>query len=387
MTDLIIRLFIKDSDNTDNPAVRAKYGSVAGIVGIICNVALFIAKLLAGTISRSVSITADAINNLSDASSSIVTLFGFRLSQKPADEEHPYGHARMEYLSGLAVAALILIIGYQLAKSSIEKIIHPEAVEFSAAVAVVLVLSILVKLWMALFNIKMGKKIDSTTLMATAADSRNDVISTSAVLIAAVIADITGVNLDGIIGLAVAFFIIYSGVVIAKDTIDPLLGKSADEELQKMVFNETLNYDERVLGVHDLMVHDYGPGQRFASEHVEVDYREDVILIHEMIDNIERMFAEKYNIHMVIHYDPVVTDDEEVNKMKAYVQDKTAMIDERLKIHDFRIVRGKEHTNLIFDLAIPYALKGREREIQSQLDELVQNEGMKYYTVITFDLY
>lgn len=387
MTGLIIKLFVKDSEQTENPEVRARYGSVAGITGIICNIVLFVSKLLIGTISRSVSITADAVNNLADASSSIMTLLGFRLSQKPADEEHPYGHARMEYLSGLAVAALILVIGYQLAKSSIDKILHPEAVEFSAALVIVLVLSIAVKLWMAYFNIKLGKKIDSPTLLATAADSRNDVISTSAVLISAVAAHITGLNLDGIIGLLVALFILYSSIGIAKDTISPLLGESADEELVKLVSDETLNYDKRVLGVHDLMVHDYGPGQRFASEHVEVDCKEDVLEIHEMIDNIEKMFHDRHNINMVIHYDPIVTDDEEINKMKTFVKEQAQKIDERLKIHDFRMVRGKEHTNLIFDLAVPYALKGEEKSLQSRLDELVQCKGMKYYTVITFDLY
>lgn len=387
MTKLIIKLFVKNSDQTDNPQVRAKYGSVAGITGILCNILLFISKLLIGLISKSVSITADAINNLADASSSIVTILGFKLSQKPADEEHPYGHARLEYLSGLAVAALIMVIGYQLASSSVDKIIHPEEVEFSAALVIVLILSILVKLWMAYFNFCIGRKINSKTLIATAADSRNDVISTTAVLISAIAAYSLNVNLDGIMGLLVAIFILYSSIGIAKDTISPLLGESADEELVKMVYHETLEFDDRVLGVHDLMVHDYGPGQRFASEHVEVDSKENVIDVHEMIDDIEKMFYNKHNIHMVIHYDPIVTDDEEVNRMKAFVLEQVKKIDERLMIHDFRIVRGNGHTNLIFDLAVPYALKGKEKSLQKQLDDLVQKEGMKYYTVITFDLY
>lgn len=387
MTGLIIKLFVKNNEETDNPKVRANYGSVAGMTGIVCNIILFVSKLAIGLLSKSVSITADAVNNLADASSSIMTILGFKLSQKPPDEEHPYGHARMEYLSGLAVAALIMVIGYQLAKSSIDKIIHPEKVEFSAALVTVLILSIFVKLWMAYFNMKIGRIIGSKTLIATAADSRNDVISTTAVLISAVAAYSLDINLDGIMGLVVAIFILFSSMGIAKDTISPLLGEPADEELVKLVYNETLNFDERVLGVHDLMVHDYGPGQRFASEHVEVDSRENVIDIHEMIDDIEKMFYSKHNIHMVIHYDPIVTDDEEVNRMRAFVEEQIKKIDERLMMHDFRIVRGNEHSNLIFDLAVPYALQGKEKSLQKQLDELVQQEGMKYYTVITFDLY
>lgn len=259
MTGLLVRMFIKDYQNVELPTVRGAYGTLAGIVGILCNLVLFAAKLVIGTLSGSVSITADAVNNLSDASSSIMTLVGFRLAQKPEDAEHPYGHARIEYLTGLAVAALILVIGVQLAKSSFSKILHPEPVEFSLALVIVLVLSILVKLWMALFNRTLGKKIDSTSLIATAADSRNDVISTGAVLLAAVIAHFSGWNLDGYIGMLVALFILYSSVGIARETISPLLGEPADPELIRMVKHEVLHFDDRILGVHDLMVHDYGP--------------------------------------------------------------------------------------------------------------------------------
>lgn len=386
MTEFIIRLFVKDYKDTQDPDVRLRYGSVAGAMGIVCNVFLFIAKLIIGTISRSVSITADAVNNLSDAASSILTLLGFKMSQKPADKEHPYGHARMEYLSGMAVSALILVIGYELAKTSFQKIINPQEVDFSVEIIIVLAVSILVKLWMMYFNTKVGKRIDSPTLAATAADSRNDVITTSAVLVAAVIAHISGLNLDGIIGFLVALFILYSGIGIARDTINPLLGEPASEELTKLVYDETLKSDKRVLGVHDLMVHDYGPGQRFASEHVEVDAKEDVLAAHEMIDEIERMFEEKHKIHMVIHYDPVVTDDDEVNEMKEYVESHLADIDGQLKLHDFRIVRSKERTKLIFDLAIPFDFKGKEDELQKSLDKIVASKDKKYCTVITFDL-
>lgn len=385
MTNLLVRLFVKNREKVEDPGVRGAYGTLAGAVGIVCNLLLFVAKLIIGTISGSVSITADAVNNLSDASSSIVTLIGFRLAQKPEDEEHPYGHARIEYLSGLAVAALILIIGVQLAKSSFEKILHPEAVEFSVALVLVLVLSIGVKLWLAIFNRDLGKRISSTSLIATAADSRNDVISTGAVLAAAVIAQVTGWNLDGYIGFLVALFILYSGVEIAKETISPLLGAPADEELVHMVKNEVLHYDDRILGVHDLMVHDYGPGQTFASIHVEVDRNEDVMEIHNMIDNIERMFLQDHHIHLTIHYDPVVTDDAEVRRMREKVDQKLREIDPRLSFHDFRMVVGPEHTNLIFDVVVPYEMRCQEEEIQRKLEEALQEPGQRYYLVLTFD--
>ncbi len=385
MTNLLVRLFVKNREQVEDPGVRGAYGTLAGAVGIVCNLLLFAAKLIIGTISGSVSITADAVNNLSDASSSIVTLVGFRLAQKPEDEEHPYGHARIEYLSGLTVAALILIIGVQLAKSSFEKILHPEAVDFSVALVLVLVLSIGVKLWMALFNRDLGKRISSTSLIATAADSRNDVISTGAVLAAAVIAQVTGWNLDGYIGFLVALFILYSGVEIAKETISPLLGAPADEELVHMVKNEVLHYDDRILGVHDLMVHDYGPGQTFASIHVEVDRNEDVMEIHNMIDNIERMFLQDHHIHLTIHYDPVVTDDAEVRRMREKVDQKLREIDPRLSFHDFRMVVGPEHTNLIFDVVVPYEMRCQEEEIQRKLEEALQEPGQRYYLVLTFD--
>ncbi len=385
MTNFLVRMFIKDYQNVQQPEVRGAYGTLAGIVGILCNLMLFVGKLVIGTISGSVSITADAVNNLSDASSSIMTLVGFRLAQKPEDEEHPYGHARIEYLTGLAVAALILVIGVQLAKSSFLKILHPEPVDFSLALVIVLVLSILVKLWMALFNRSLGKKIDSTSLIATAADSRNDVISTGAVLLAAVIAHFSGWNLDGYIGVLVALFILYSSVGIARETISPLLGEPADPELVHMVKHEVLHADERILGVHDLMVHDYGPGQTFASIHVEIDRNQDVMEAHDMIDNIEREFLKKHRIHLTIHYDPVVMDDEEVRRMRRIVGEKLREIDERLSFHDFRMVAGPEHTNLIFDVVLPYALMGEEQNIQQLLEQRLQEPGKRYYTVITFD--
>lgn len=385
MTKLLVKLFIKNPGETQLPEVRSAYGTLASIVGIICNVLLFLAKLAIGTISGSVSITADAINNLSDASSSVVTLVGFRLAQKPEDKEHPYGHARIEYLSGLAVAGMILIIGFQLAKDSVGKILHPEPVDFSLALVLVLVLSICVKLWMSLFNGKLGKILDSTSLAATAADSRNDCISTGAVLLAAVVAQITGLMLDGYVGFLVALFIIYSGIGVAKDTISPLLGAPADPELIHLVKHEVVQYDPRILGVHDLMVHDYGPGQTFASLHVEVDCKEDVLEMHDMIDSVERMMLSEHRIHLTIHYDPIVTDDAEVSRMREKVGKKLREIDQRFSFHDFRMVCGPEHTNLIFDVAIPYECRDKTDEIQKQLEESLQEPGRRYYTVITFD--
>jgi len=384
MTNLLPRLFIRDYQNIENPAVRSAYGKLAGLVGIVCNILLCAAKLMVGMASGSVSITADAVNNLSDASGSVVTLLGFKLAERPADEDHPYGHARFEYLSGLAVAVLILVIGVELAKSSVEKILRPSPVEFSAALVIVLVLSILVKLWMAAFNRSLGRRIDSETLAATAADSRNDVLSTAAVLLACIVGRATDLPVDGYAGLLVALFILWSGVGIVRDTIDPLLGEAPNGELVRMVSREIMSYD-KVLGLHDLMVHDYGPGRRFASVHVEMDSREDPLVCHDIIDCIERDFLEKHNIHLVVHYDPLVTDDEELNHMRELVTGVVRGIDGRFSLHDFRMVRGPSHTNLIFDLAIPYEADGRRAEIAREIAERIQFEDRKYYAVITFD--
>lgn len=379
MTQLLLRLFVKDSNN------RAAVGRLSGAVGIGCNALLFAAKLIIGLISGSVSITADAMNNLSDATSSIVTLLGFKLAEQPADEEHPYGHARFEYLSGLAVAALVIVIGFELAKSSVEKIIHPVPVEFSLPLALVLVLSIAVKLWMSLFNHTLGKKIHSTALLATAADSRNDCVATSAVLLAALIEMLTGLTIDGFMGLGVSVFILYSGANMAKETISPLLGESASPETQALIV-DYVSANPKVLGYHDLMVHDYGPGQCFATLHVEMDKNEDPLLCHELIDDMERECLKSHNIHLVIHYDPVITDDPELTRLHDVVTGILKEMDPRLQIHDFRMVPGQGHTNLIFDVALPTDLAKQEKAIKRRLDEtLSQQEPATYHTVITFD--
>ena len=367
-------------------ADRGAAGRLAGGVGIAANVALCVMKLVVGGLAGSVSITADALNNLSDAASSVVTLLGFKLAEKPADADHPYGHARYEYLSGLAVAAMILFIGFELAKSSVEKIIAPEAVEFTWITAAVLLVSMGIKLWLALFNRRLGKRIGSDTLMATAADSRNDVIATGAVLISGIVEHFSGWRIDGYMGLAVALFILYSGFGLAKDTISPLLGEAAGPELREQILDE-IRKEPHVLGYHDLMVHDYGPGQRFASIHVEMDRREDPLLCHEIIDNLERECFESHGIQLVIHYDPVVTDDPELVRMKQQVVGILNEIQEGLSVHDFRMVQAGGHTNLIFDMAIPEKLYGQRQQIKEKLDKrLNENASCKYFTVITFDL-
>ena len=372
-------------ETKNESASRMASGRLAGLVGIVSNAMLFAGKLTVGTLAGSVSITADAMNNLSDAGSSVVTLLGFKLAEKPADEDHPYGHARFEYLSGLAVAVMILFIGFELAKSSFQKILHPQAVAFSWLTAAVLVGSMGVKLWLSLFNRRLGKKLQSETLMAAAADSRNDVIATGAVLLSGIVEAMTGVRIDGYVGLAVALFILISGYGLARDTISPLLGEAAGPELREQILDE-IRSAPKVLGYHDLMVHDYGPGRRFASIHVEMDRREDPLLCHEIIDNLERECYQSHGIHLVIHYDPVVTDDPELERMHNLVNHRLAAIDSRLAVHDFRMVVAPGHTNLIFDIALPSDLSGQEKAIKKRLDQGL-NEGADTvcYTVITFD--
>ena len=386
MTNLLLRLFIRDYKEPKLPKVRGAIGKLSGIVGIFCNLLLFALKLAVGTISGSVAITADAMNNLSDATSSVVTLIGFKLAEKPADEHHPYGHARYEYLSGLAVAGMIVVIGFELAKTSVEKIMAPVPVEFSVPVGVVLVGSILVKLWMSLFNRKLGNYIGSTALQATAADSRNDVIATGAVLVAALIEAVAHVPIDGYVGLGVAVFILYSGVSLARETISPLLGETASTELRELIVSVVADHPE-ILGYHDLMVHDYGPGQRFASMHVEMDQHADPLECHELIDNLERECLKLHRVHLVLHYDPVITDDPEQDRIRCIVEEFLRKEDARISVHDFRMVRGKGHTNLIFDVALPPEMMKDKKNIKNRLDEnLAALKETTYYTVITFDL-
>ena len=386
MTKLLLRLFVKDYHDPTRAQVRSGIGKLSGTVGIVCNILLCVFKLVVGTVSGAVSITADAMNNLSDATSAVVTLIGFKLAEKPADADHPYGHARYEYLSGLAVAGLIVVIGFELAKTSVEKILHPAQVLFSLPVCIVLVLSILIKLWMWLFNRRLGKMVGSTALLATAADSRNDAISTTAVLVAGILGTTFGWQIDGWMGLAVALFILYSGIMLAKETISPLLGENASPELRQQIADLVGSVPE-VLGYHDLMVHDYGPGQRFASMHVEMDQKADPLTCHELIDNLERACLQQLKVNLIIHYDPVVTGDAEMDRVRQVVQALLRQQDERISIHDFRMVRGQGHSNLIFDAELPPELMRHQQQIKRRLDEdLAASEPGTYYTVITFDM-
>lgn len=366
--------------------IRARIGKLSGAVGIICNCLLAAGKLIVGHMTSSMSITADGLNNLSDGASSIVTLLGFKLAEKPADRKHPYGHARIEYIAGLTVAVMILFIGLELGKSSVEKLIDPEPIEFSITAAWVLFASILVKLFMMLFNLKMGRRINSNALLATAADSRNDVMTTSAVLAASIVEHLYDVRIDGVMGIAVSLFILYSGIKLAGETMSPLLGEGANPELQKQI-TDYINGCPMVLGCHDLMVHDYGPGRRYASIHVEIDKNEDPMACHARIDRMERECLKNYGTHLVIHYDPVVTDDPKVNSTKRLVNTIIKVRDGRLTIHDFRMKDDGESVKMSFDMILPEDLRGQEQSIKETVEKALNSlDSKKYYADITFDM-
>lgn len=366
--------------------IRARIGKLSGAVGIICNCLLAAGKLIVGHMTSSMSITADGLNNLSDGASSIVTLLGFKLAEKPADRKHPYGHARIEYIAGLTVAVMILFIGLELGKSSVQKFINPAPIEFSFTAVWVLCASILVKLFMMLFNLKMGRRINSNTLLATAADSRNDVMTTSAVLAASIVEHFYDVRIDGVMGIAVSLFILYSGIKLAGETMSPLLGEGANPELQKQI-TDYINGCPMVLGCHDLMVHDYGPGRRYASIHVEIDKNEDPMACHARIDRMERECLKNYGTHLVIHYDPVVTDDPEVNSTKRLVNTIIKVRDSRLTIHDFRMKDDGESVKMSFDMILPEDLRGQEQSIKETVEKALNSlDSKKYYADITFDM-
>jgi len=385
VTERLLKLFVPNYQDSASPQVRTAVGKLSGVLGILANLLLFAGKLAAGLLSGALSVVADAMNNLSDAVSSIVTFVGFKLAEKPADADHPYGHARYEYLSGLAVAAMIIVIGFELMTTSFEKILNPAPVDVSPLTVGVLIGSIAVKLLLSRINGNLSRRIRSAALAATAADSRNDCVATFAVLIAAVTEKLTSWQIDGFVGLGVALFILYSGAMLAKETISPLLGEAADPELREQIAG-SVSESPYVLGYHDLMVHDYGPGQRFASLHVEMDQRVDPVLCHEIIDDLERDCLKRHGVHLVIHYDPVVTDDPDLNRLRSRVEALLAREDPRLCVHDFRMVPGTGHTNLVFDVTIPTELESRRRELQAMLeDTLSAEEETAIYTVITFD--
>ncbi len=384
MTDLILRIFVRDHKNTEDPAVRDKCGRVAGAVGIVTNFLLFLMKIIVGTVFHSVSVTADAVNNLTDSGSSVVTLIGFKMASKPADEKHPFGHARIEYLSGVIVSFIVIFLGLQLGMSSIEKILTPEENALTPVVLVVLVISILAKLWQCLFYRKVGRMIKSESVEATSKDSRNDVIATSVVLLGAVITMLTGVNLDGYMGAAVALFIVFSGVQLTISTADPLLGQAPEGELVQTITEKMLSYPG-IIGMHDLAVHNYGVGRCFASAHCEVDAKNDILVSHDLIDNIERDFSRDLGIHMVIHLDPVIVGDARTDALHCKVQSLVTALYPTVTIHDFRVIWGVTHSNIVFDAAVPFAVKDSDAIITQKLEAEIQKLDPDYRTVVTID--
>lgn len=384
MIQLLARVFIKNQEDVENPKVRQAYGVLCGTVGIVLNMLLFAGKWLAGFLSGSIAITADAFNNLSDAGSSVLTLIGFHLSGQKPDQKHPFGHGRMEYISGLFVFVAILIMAVELIQSSVHKLIHPEAIEGSPLILAILMVSVCVKVYMAYYNKKIGKKINSAAMAATAADSMSDTIATSAVLFSTVISMAAGVNLDGWCGLLVGVFILYSGVQALKDTVDPLLGQAPDKALVEQIQSLVTSYPV-VQGIHDMMIHDYGPGRRIVSLHAEVDAKGDILKIHDEIDNIERKLRETLNCHATIHMDPVEADNEEVRKLRLQTAKLIAGMELNLSIHDFRVVKGETHTNLIFDVVVPFECPLKDSEVIEKIEEGIQQYPGNYYAVIQID--
>lgn len=384
MVTFLSRWLIADHDQTQDPAVRRKYGVLCGAVGIVINVLLFLGKFFAGTISGSIAITADAFNNLSDAGSSLVTILGFKLAGQKPDPDHPFGHGRMEYLSGLAVAMLILLMGIELLKSSVEKILHPEAIEFSWLSVGILLAAIACKLYMASYNRSVGKKIQSSAMKATATDSLSDSMATTAVLAATLIAHFFNVNIDGWVGLAVACFILYAGYNAARDTVSPLLGQAPDPELVRSIEQAVLAFDP-IVSIHDMVVHDYGPGRMMISLHAEVPADGDLVELHDTIDLAEQALKEQFQCDAVIHMDPIVTNDETVLHMRAKMAQLVQIIDPRITIHDFRMVAGPTHTNLIFDAACPFDLHMTDGEVKRQIEQTVDLLDGNYMAVVTVD--
>jgi len=384
---LIKKMFIKDYKNTSNSTVRFRYGLTAGIFGVISNLLLFLSKLLIGVLSGSITIIADAVNNLSDVGSSTIVLLGFKLSSKPADSEHPFGHQRYEQIMALIVAVIVLAIGVLLGKSSIEKIITPEKTTVTTLTYIILAIAVLVKLFQMFLYKDFAKAINSDVLKASSIDSRNDVISTLLVIVAMVLVGVigdVGVSIDGIFGLAVSLFIVFSSVKLIKETISPLLGEMPDENIVKKWKNIIASYDG-VLGVHDFLIHSYGVNNYYASAHVEVDANEDIMLVHDRVDNIERDFKEKFNIILSLHMDPIQTDNEEVNYNKKKVEVILKNLDPQLSFHDFRLVSGNTHTNIIFDVVIPFNCTTTLQQVKQELINKYKNEDKKYYFVIEVD--
>ncbi len=384
MTELLIKLFVKDGKNIKDPTVRSAYGKLSGAVGIAVNLILSVAKFLVGLLTGSITVTADAVNNLSDAGSSIITLFGFKLSEKPADKEHPYGHGRIEYISALTVSIFVIIMGVELLKSSVEKIKTPADVEFSLTAVAVLVFSILGKLWLAFFNWKLGKKINSTATKAVVTDSLSDTASTFVALISLIVSHKTGFNGDGYFGAAVSLLILWSGISLVKETLAPLLGQPPEKEFYEQIKKEIMSYDG-IVGVHDLIIHDYGPSRLFASAHAEVPSDVDIMQSHDTIDLIEHEIKKKYGMLISIHLDPIVVNDERINELHELTAKAVREVNSEFSIHDFRVVEGTTHTNLIFDVVVTYDEKRSPSEITSLISEKLSKIDERFFCVITVD--
>lgn len=384
MINLLSKIFIKNRDKVNDPAVRRAYGTLCSVYGIFLNVLLFAGKYFAGAVSGSVAIVADAFNNLSDAGSSIISLLGFAIAGKKPDLDHPFGHGRAEYLAGLLLSALIVAMGVELGKSSIEKIIHPEPVEAGLLPAVILLASIAVKFYMSRYNKAVGRKISSPSMEATATDSLSDSIATTVVLLSMGVSYFFHVNVDGWAGLLVAAFIIFAGYNALRDTLSPLLGKAPDPELVKEIEETALAHPE-IVGIHDLIIHDYGPGRGFVSLHAEVNGKGEIFRLHDAVDQAEREIREKFGILATIHMDPIDCDNKQLNELRQAVAEKLTEIDPRIKIHDFRMVPGPTHTNLIFDALVPAELKLSDRALEEQIENLVHNTWKKYFAVVDID--
>lgn len=387
MVKLLLKLFVRNCDDTKDPAVRNATGNLASVTGIVCNVLLFAVKLIIGKISMSVSITADAFNNLSDASSNIISMVSFKIASLPADDDHPYGHARFEYIASLAAAVMIILVGWELGRTSIDKILHPEAVALTVPMIIAMIASLMVKFWMMVFNKNIGERINSPVLLAASADSRNDIISTSAVILGAVACSVWGLRIDGWLGLGVSVFIFISGIGFIREATSLIMGEGMSREEKDELIKKVLSY-KGVLGVHDVMLHDYGTGHRFGSMHCEVDSSMPPMESHDMIDNIEREIMQEMGIAMSIHHDPVLVGDERTDRAREMMEKVLADISPRLRFHDFRAVWGPDHTNLVFDVVVPFDEKMSFSKIKEAIDEGIRNkknDDTQYYTVITFD--
>lgn len=384
MTNFLVKTFIKNPEDINNPQVREKYGTLSSIVGIICNIMLFVLKYIMGTLAHSISVISDAFNNLSDCASCIVTLLGYKMAAKPADKEHPFGHGRIEYLVSLVIAAIIMLMGFELLKDSFFKLFKPQKIESDYVIIISLIISICLKLWMSVFNTKLGKSVNSSAMLATAKDSKSDVIATSATIIAIICSSFTSLPVDSIMGFIISLLILKSGIDIIRDTVDELLGKPVDPDLVKELFR-IIKADERIIGVHDLVIHNYGPSNLIGSCHLEFRTSENFVLVHDLVDRIEKEIYDKLRVAMTIHMDPIEIDDERVNAKREMIGNILKEINPELSFHDFRMVSGDTHTNLIFDIVVPFDFALSNEQIKEKIDKAVNFEAENCFTVITFD--